>query len=328
LFFKKTPFFVDKSITPANAMLVSGRLAPTPSGFPHLGNALNFALTWLWIRYLDGTLRLRIDDLDQARTRPAYFDALFRTFDWLGLDWDTGPQSPDEHHRLFSQSHRLDLYLEAAERLRSLGLLYPCTCSRKQLAVHAVYPGTCRYRAPQVLPDLQTQPAPFAWRVAFPPDLSVHWVDEQAHPQTGVPATDPGDLVFWTREGRPAYQLASAVDDLLYAITHWVRGRDLLPSTVAQFGLRTWLSESPSLGVPWVFHHPLMLAPDGTKLSKSAGSRALQEFDGQFPPVSRFYASLSAALGLPEPVYTAVDILAYLQHTGQPPVIQMWPVRL
>jgi glutamyl-tRNA synthetase len=309
-------------------MVVAGRLAPTPSGVPHTGNALNFALTWLWIRYLGGTLRLRIDDLDQARTRPAYFDALFCTLDWLGLDWDAGPQSPDEHHRMFSQVHRLPLYLDAAQGLLERGLLYPCTCSRKQLAGQVVYQGTCRHRVFDSLPGLQPIAQPYAWRVAFPHDLAVGWLDEHTHLHTRTPAVDAGDLVLWTRDGRPAYQLASAVDDLLYGTTHWVRGVDLLPSTIVQFGLRTWLPPTASPDLPWAYHHPLILAADGTKLSKSAGSRAIQHLDGRFPPVSGFYAGLSRAFGLPEPAHTAVELLAYLRCTATPPILRTWPVQL
>jgi len=126
------------------------RLAPTPSGYLHLGNACNFLLTWLWIRHLGGELWLRIDDLDQARVRPEYIEDIFQQLDWLGLDTDQGPRSVGELQKTWTQQLRTERYLSALTTLKNTGALYRCICSRRQwqalVGEEGHYPGTCRHQ--------------------------------------------------------------------------------------------------------------------------------------------------------------------------------------
>ena len=126
---------------------IVSRLAPTPSGYLHLGNAFSFILTWLLVRRLGGKLHLRIDDLDAPRLNQDCLEDIFIQLEWLGLDYDTGPHGPEDHLRHFSQSLRLEEYMSALEEIRESGLLYACSCSRKQYlskSKNGQYPGTCR----------------------------------------------------------------------------------------------------------------------------------------------------------------------------------------
>ncbi|HEX8529770.1 MAG TPA: glutamate--tRNA ligase family protein, partial [Cytophagales bacterium] len=149
---------------------VRSRLAPTPSGFLHLGNAFSFALTWLLVRHHGGTLLLRIDDIDNERRRPAYVDDVFQTLRWLQLDWDAGPKDPTDFEAHFSQLHALNRYAQLLEALRRAGVLYACNCSRSQVqasSVNGLYPGTCRHR------NLTLDTPDVAWRVHVPADTLI-----------------------------------------------------------------------------------------------------------------------------------------------------------
>jgi glutamyl-tRNA synthetase len=190
-------------------------LAPTPSGFLHLGNAFSFALTWLLTRYHGGTLLLRIDDIDNERRRPAYVEDVFQTLHWLQLDWDAGPKDTAGFEAHFSQLHALDRYAHLLEGLRQAEMLYACNCSRSQVqasSVNGIYPGTCRHR------NFPLDTPGAAWRV-YIPDNTVISIPEYA----GVPRrvqldAAMGDFVVRRRNGLPAYQVASLADDLHYGI--------------------------------------------------------------------------------------------------------------
>jgi len=128
-------------------MMLRSRIAPTPSGFLHLGNAVNFVLTWLMVRKAGGTLRLRIDDADCLRAKPEYLEDIFCQLDWLGITWDEGPMGVDDFRGRFSQQLRLERYREFLAGLARAGHLYPCGCSRREmrnLAPDGIYPGFCR----------------------------------------------------------------------------------------------------------------------------------------------------------------------------------------
>lgn len=237
------------------------RFAPTPSGYLHLGNALNFTLNWLVARLAGGRVVLRIDDLDDARKRPEYIHDIFDTLRWLGLDWDEGPQDVADFEKNWSQHLRLHHYREALARLVKTGLVFACGKSRRELSPFGdLYPPEFRSQGLSLdTPDV-------SWRIATPP---------------GFPMSD---FVLRRRDGIPAYQIASVVDDLLYSITHVVRGADLEASTAAQRWLATLLAGSDTTApyLPWkrfeavqFLHHPLILDETGQKLSKSAGATAL-----------------------------------------------------
>ena len=255
---------------PSTSTPVVSRLAPTPSGFLHLGNAVNFTLTWLLTRRAGGTLHLRIDDLDRARFRPAYLDNIFRTLEWLGLDYDAGPTGPDDFERHYSQRHFLPTYeavLQAA-RIAHPNRFYACCCSRTNLAratsaPNGAYPGTCRARTvPLDTPET-------AWRVHVSEETHIEFTDLHQGHLTIASGQDPGDFIVRKKDGVAAYQVASVVDDVRLGVNFIVRGLDLLPSTAAQLCLVTVLPGTESFQQTQFFHHSLLLDEAGHKLSKS-----------------------------------------------------------
>jgi glutamyl-tRNA synthetase len=273
---------------------VRSRLAPTPSGFLHLGNAFSFALTWLLTRYQGGSLLLRIDDIDNERRRPAYVEDVFETLHWLQLDWDAGPKDAADFEAHFSQLLALDRYAHLLEGLRQAGVLYACNCSRSQVqasSVNGIYPGTCRHRA---LP-LDTPGA--AWRVFVPENTLISIPEYEGESRHVRLDAAMGDFVVRRRNGLPAYQVASLADDLHYGINLVVRGADLLPSTAAQLFLAGQLP--PNAFQKAVFyHHPLLRDERGEKLSKSAGAASLRALRGQLPGPAPVYEALAGTLGL------------------------------
>lgn len=243
------------------------RLAPSPTGGLHLGHARTFLLAWLMTRQHGGRVILRIEDLDSTRVRPEEIEGILNDLRWLGIDWDEGP---------IYQSRRLTLYDEALERLKAAELVYPCTCTRADIAraasaPHAedegpTYPGTCSQRR---VADAANLPAnrPFAWRYRVPPG-EVAWQDLIRGPQRIDPSRRGGDFVVGRSSGEPAYQLAVAVDDAAMSITHVIRGDDLVDSTPRQILLYRALGRPE----PAFAHVPLVVMPDGTRLAKRDGS--------------------------------------------------------
>lgn len=240
--------------------MVVGRFAPSPSGRMHLGNVFSALLAWLSVRSCGGQMLLRIEDLDPDRCRSEYAEQLKRDLDWLGLDWDV-EQPP--------QSTRTEAYRAAFERLERLGLVYPCYCSRTQLhaasAPHAsdgtvIYAGTCRaLTASQRAAQTRTP----AWRIRTS-DTEIRFTDGLQGAYTQNLAAQCGDFILRRSDGVYAYQLAVVVDDAAGGVTQVVRGRDLLSSTPRQLWLQTLLG----LPEPEYYHVPLLVAPDGRRLSK------------------------------------------------------------
>lgn len=290
---------------------VVSRLAPTPSGFLHLGNAVNFTLTWLLTRRAGGTLHLRIDDLDRARFRPVYLTNIFETLDWLGLDYDHGPTGPDDFEQHYSQRHFLATY----EAILQTGLtthpdlFYACGCSRTDLARAALprssnYPGTCRAKA--LAPDAPET----AWRAHVPAAGSTVVVPDLWQGPLAVPLTESlGDFVVRKKDGTAAYQLASIVDDVRLGVTLIVRGLDLLPSTAAQLWLAGQLPGAESFQNTQFLHHGLVLDATGQKLSKStqAGQQRGIIAEASHPRV--VYAAVAQLLGLPVAAGESLDSL-------------------
>lgn len=226
------------------------RLAPTPSGYLHAGNALNFTLNWLAARAVkfpasSAKLLLRIDDLDAERKREEYVQDIFDTLEWLDLDWDASPISQ-------SEISRRGFYEELLNRLRAKNLLFACGKSRKDLeSFGGKYPEEWRNQ------NLDLDAPDVAWRVRTPPNFPTP------------------DFVVRRRDGIPAYQIASLADDLREDVTHIIRGLDLEVSTAAQLYLAEALGEDKFLKIKFL-HHPLLLDSKGGKLSKSAGADALK----------------------------------------------------
>jgi len=320
-----------------------GRLAPSPTGLLHLGHARTFLIAAERARH--GTLILRNDDLDTQRSHPDFSQAMLEDLNWLGIHWQEGPQinelkiiehqpdnQPDSNSQTnigspqnnettssktikeigdygpYDQSRRASLYTTAFEQLRISGTIYPCTCSRKDLAAAAhaphaedddepLYPGTCRNRnllqqlnphnesatrnnKHHLLHSALTQQEtmatqknePTAWRFRVPDGEAIHFHDALLGPQSFVAGRDFGDFIVMRRDGVPSYQLACVVDDTAMRITEVVRGRDLLRSTARQILLLRALN----LPQPAYAHCELVRNQHGERLAKRDATRSLR----------------------------------------------------
>jgi glutamyl-tRNA synthetase len=247
------------------------RFAPTPSGYLHLGNAWSFVHTTALAREYGARILLRIDDMDRERVEPAYVQDIFDTLNFLGLAWDEGPRDVSDFDRSWSQRWRLPLYEQALAVLRATGMVYACRCSRTDIlrvSADGGYPGTCRHAG--ISPD---EPG-VAWRLRTNHDpVTIHTTEGAAY-TARLPASVQ-DFVVRKKDGFPAYQLTSVVDDVHFGVNLIVRGADLLPSTLAQTYLAR-LAGLTDFGKAVFHHHPLRLSPDGQKLSKSAGAMSIR----------------------------------------------------
>jgi glutamyl-Q tRNA(Asp) synthetase len=230
-----------------------GRFAPTPSGYLHFGSLVAALASYLDARAAGGRWLLRMEDLDPPREVPGAQAAILRTLENCGFEWDDEP---------VRQSDRLDQYAAQVESLLAQGLAYACTCSRRQLAGHDVYPGHCRDAGKAI------QGAAIRLRV---PQLEYHFLDRVQGEFRQHLGREVGDFVIRRRDGLYAYQLAVVVDDAWQGITDVVRGADLLDSTPRQL----YLQELLGLPRPRYLHVPLIIQPDGHKLGKSYRSPPL-----------------------------------------------------
>ncbi|MBL9137833.1 MAG: tRNA glutamyl-Q(34) synthetase GluQRS [Verrucomicrobiales bacterium] len=253
-----------------------GRLAPSPTGFLHLGHARTFWTAQQRARSSGGTLVMRSEDLDKSRCRPEFRDAMFEDLRWFGFEWDEGPDIGGPSGP-YEQSRRIEFYREAFRRLRDRGYLFPCRCSRRDIqsalaAPHLgeeepVYPGTCRAR--EATPEDQSRAA---WRFRVPSDEVIEFVDGGQGIQRWVAGRDFGDFVVWRNDDVPSYQLACVVDDAAMGITEVVRGADLLLSTARQILLYRALE----LTVPSFHHCPLVTDELGVRLAKRHDALSLR----------------------------------------------------
>ena len=332
---------------------VVGRLAPSPTGALHLGNARSFLLAWLSIRQQRGKLWLRIEDIDSPRVKPWALQATIDDLRWLGLDWDAGPDDAQGCHlpadRTSSQTtsieqptrpqpieaiqtQRLPRYRQVLEQLIADGCLYRCTCSRSEVAQAAsaphesslaslegpVYPGTCRPQLPSDSAqasrrDMSAPGGNFAWRWRFHAGELV-WRDQMRGSMRANPAEQLGDFVIARGDGTPAYQLAVVVDDHDMQVTEVVRGDDLIFSTYRQLAILEHLGWS----TPGYFHVPLMLGPDGRRLAKRHGDTRLSTFREQGVAAERVVGYLAWTLGMqatPEPL-RASDLIGQLDWSA------------
>jgi glutamyl/glutaminyl-tRNA synthetase len=248
------------------------RLAPTPSGFLHVGNAISFVRTWRLARQEGARLLLRIDDLDADRKRPAYVEDIFESLRWLGIEWQEGPRDAADFEANWSQRHRLGLYEKLLARLREGGHLFACECSRAQLqqtAAGGLYPGTCSHK------QLPFDREGLSWRLRVPAGKTVSFHDASSGPCSLDLSETIGSFVVRRRDGVPAYQVASLADDLHFGVDRIVRGEDLLPSTAAQCYMAELLGETGFLQNRF-WHHGLVRDENGRKLSKSEGADSLR----------------------------------------------------
>jgi glutamyl-tRNA synthetase len=253
-----------------------GRLAPSPTGFLHLGHARTFWTAQQRARLHGGELILRNDDLDRDRCKPEFVAAMFEDLRWFGFEWSEGPDYSGPFAP-YNQSERKKIYRVALEKLRAGNFIYPCTCSRKDIqsavaAPHAaddelIYPGTCRPDSKISIPESK-----FSWRFRVPDGEMISFHDENLGEQKFIAGKDFGDFVVWRHDDVPAYQLACVVDDAAMEITEVVRGADLLVSTARQLLLFHALGLTP----PKFFHCALMRDEQGERLAKRHDALALR----------------------------------------------------
>ncbi|HLP01030.1 MAG TPA: tRNA glutamyl-Q(34) synthetase GluQRS [Opitutaceae bacterium] len=265
-----------------------GRLAPSPTGYLHLGHARTFWTAQQRARAAGGTLLLRNEDLDRARCRPEFVAAMLEDLRWFGFGWQEGPDCGGPHAP-YDQSARLDRYRAAFEQLRTAGFVYPCTCSRRDIAESAaaphetgigggdepLYSGRCRPERLDPAERLRRAAWPRAghsWRFRVPDGRRLEFLDSAAGAQTAVAGATFGDFVVWRREDLPSYQLAVVVDDAAMGITEVVRGADLLVSTFRQL----LLYEALGRRAPAFHHCPLVLDAAGQRLAKRHDSLSLR----------------------------------------------------
>lgn len=265
------------------------RLAPSPTGSLHLGNARTFLVNWALARRRGWKILLRIEDLDGPRVKPEAVDGLRRTLEWLGLDWDEGP---------LIQSSDLEPYREAMKRLAAEGAAFPCARTRGELAAaSAPQEGVHETRYPREL-------RPASWEREFregvnwrflAPEAPVPFTDAVHGPQEVCLATLVGDFTVWTKRAVPAYQLAVVVDDHRQGVTQVVRGDDLLDSAARQLLLYRALGLGPE---PAYTHLPLVRGPDGKRLAKRHGDSRVDGYRESGVPPERLIGLLAGWSGL------------------------------
>lgn len=249
-----------------------GRIAPSPTGYLHLGHARTFWIAQERVRAGGGKMILRVEDLDGPRCRPEFVRAIEEDLKWFGFAWDEGPGAGGETGP-YVQSQRMGFYRAAFEQLKETGRVFPCVCSRRDIlgalsAPHAgdeepVYPGTCRARAAS---DALVSGAGgrMAWRFRVPDGEVVEFRDSGFGDQRYVAGRDFGDFVVWRGDDFPSYQLACVVDDARMGITEVVRGADLLLSTARQI----LLYRAMGLAQPAFHHCALVTDASGERLAK------------------------------------------------------------
>ncbi len=249
-----------------------GRLAPSPTGFLHLGHARTFWIAQQRAEAAGGGLILRNDDLDRMRCRAEFVEAMIEDMRWFGLRWSEGP---------YAQSERMSRYIAAFEKLRTGGFIYPCTCSRQDVlralaAPHEgeeepLYPGTCRCASPN------RSRAGVNWRFRVPDGETISFTDGALGAHAEIAGRDFGDFLVWRKDDLPSYQLACTVDDAEMQITEVVRGADLQTSTCRQLLLYRALGWPE----PAFFHCPLVTDENGQRLAKRHDALSLRTLRAQ-----------------------------------------------
>lgn len=247
------------------------RLAPTPSGFLHLGNLYSFMLTLDLARSRSIPILLRIDDMDQQRTDPQYIHDIFESLDFMGIPWQEGPKNATDFNQHYSQRLRMPLYEQLLEKVVASGKVYACSCSRSQIRRQA--PSGCQNNCKAKGIALDSNDV--AWRVDSSGAGQLRMKIQDSSDVLALFPESMQDFIVRRRDGLPAYQLCSLADDLHFGVNLIVRGQDLYDSSLAQLYLAELAGEYGFMDVHFV-HHPLLLSPEGVKLSKSAGDTSIR----------------------------------------------------
>lgn len=259
-----------------------GRIAPTPTGYLHLGHARTFWIAMERAKEAQGSLIYREEDLDPQRCKGEYADAAIEDLKWFGCRWEEGPDTGGPHLP-YRQSERNKMFFEAWRKLKDAGAIYPCDKSRKDVANAAraphpedenaepIYPVS--WRPPPGGGRNASDPGKTNWRFRVPDGRRIRFVDGRLGPCEFECLCEFGDFLVWRKDGVPAYELAVVVDDAAMGITEVVRGEDLLISTARQL----LLYEALGLNPPAFYHTPLMVDPGGQRLAKRHRSLSLRE---------------------------------------------------
>ncbi len=266
------------------------RIAPTPSGFLHLGNILSFSITAALAGASGAKILLRIDDLDRNRADSAYLEDIFETLDFLEIPWNEGPRSADDFERHYSQLHRMAVYNQALDQLSQDGLVFACSCSRRQLGDSNGINCNCRSKGISLAtPEVN-------WRLVTENESPV---SVRSHGGASLQAALPAEMhnfIVRKKDGMPSYQLASVLDDLFYGTDLVVRGQDLWPSTLAQHALAKALGKDDFKAISF-YHHPLLTGPLGEKLSKSSGATSVRYLRQQGKNAAGIFTLAAQMLG-------------------------------
>jgi glutamyl-tRNA synthetase len=272
------------------------RLAPSPTGALHLGNARTFLINWMLARQNGWKIILRMEDIDGPRIKPGADKQAIEDLRWLGIDWDEGP---------IYQIPRMPMYRAAIEQLIEMKLAYPCVCSRKEVelaasAPHAedgasIYPGTCRGKFASIDEARNASGKEAAIRFAARDEM-VEWQDLFAGDIAMNPGRELGDFVIAKADGTPAYHLAVVIDDAAMGITHVARGDDLIDSTPRQILLYRALGLAEE--IPAYLHVPLVVGEDGRRLAKRHGDTRLSTYRARGISAQRILALMARWCGI------------------------------
>ena len=274
------------------------RIAPTPSGFLHLGNAYSFLLTKALAEKHGAKILLRIDDLDRDRYRQEYVQDILDTLDFLEIQIDQGPSSVAELESQWTQQERMSLYQEALKQLQQSRLLFSCTCTKSQILQidsRGIYLGQCLDRR------MPLDKNEASWRINT---LDADFLDYMTYPATQKSALIPEEATCYVvrkKDTNPAYQISSLVDDLHFGVDLIVRGQDLFPSTLAQLDLARIFGKHEFAKTTF-YHHPLLKGPDQSKLSKSAGAFSIRELRREGKSLADVFHLLGKSLGIQEEI--------------------------
>ena len=281
------------------------RIAPTPSGFLHVGNVLSFAITAALARQRGAKILLRIDDIDQTRANPQYIQDVFDTLNFLEIPWDEGPRDLKEFEDTYSQMHRMVLYNEALTCLQDNSLVYACDCSRKQLIENE-----CRCLEKHISLHAEN----VSWRLITGNDDDIVVKDYQGEIIKPTLPAEMHDFIVRKKDGFPAYQLTSVVDDLFYGVDLVVRGEDLWASTLAQHHLASLLKRDDFARIAF-YHHALITDASGNKLSKSAGATSVKYWRDNGKTAEDVYGLIGEMLGIEDAIKDWEQLSAAIINT-------------